>query len=199
MKRACFLLALALVAAGGCRRRDVRTVTLAVPDMADDRAARIVCNAICIELARNDANIGVSLKEGTLQLSANAVLMNADLQSAILKEAADVGLSATLAGVKPAPSDHWPDRHVLVLRIAGMQTNQKANIAVGAVTRAMNGQAAGDVRADPAARRVTVTYDSMFLGRKNLEHAVANAGFRTDRIPVNLGFPDALPHGWSPL
>jgi hypothetical protein len=199
MKRAFIVLALLSLLAASCRRQDVRTITIAVPDLRDDRSARIVADALVCELARNDANLSVDLKEHTVSVSANNALTAPALQRRILESIQAVGFTPKLVGVKPSPVDSWRDRHILTLRVPELQNNRTANIAVGAVSRAMVGPDMLDrIRLDPAAHTVTVTHDSMQVARMNLEQAIANAGFRTQNEPANLGFPDALPHGWSP-
>lgn len=42
-------------------------------------------------------------------------------------------------------------------------------------------------------RTVTVTYDSMMTAKKNIEFAVAEAGFAANQIPVNADAQSKLP------
>ena len=42
-------------------------------------------------------------------------------------------------------------------------------------------------------RTVTVTYDSMATAKKNIEFAVAEAGFAANQIPVNADAQSKLP------
>jgi hypothetical protein len=186
-----------MVLTGACRRRDVRTTVIEVPDLTDARAAQIALNAIGIELTRTDANFTVDLKDHTMQHFSSSMVGYPPVQSNILAALHEVGLQAQILHAKPAPIDAWRDRHAITLRLPELQNNRIANIAVGAVNRAMAGKDPDGVRADPAAHTVTIAYDTMVLRSKNLEHAIANAGLRTRAIPAQLEFPDALPHGWT--
>ena len=44
-----------------------------------------------------------------------------------------------------------------------------------------------------------VSFDSLRLSMKNLEHAIARVGFDANDTPAKLAWPDAPPHGWSPV
>ena len=48
---------------------------------------------------------------------------------------------------------------------------------------------------DLEAGAVTVTYESMKLGKKNIEHAIARAGFDANTIPAPEAAKAALPEG----
>jgi copper chaperone CopZ len=46
---------------------------------------------------------------------------------------------------------------------------------------------------DPVGRTVTVSYDSIVLSLKNVEFAIADAGFAADDVPANAEAAKALP------
>lgn len=46
---------------------------------------------------------------------------------------------------------------------------------------------------DLSKRSITVTYDSMILARKNIEFAIAEAGFDANAVPANAQAAAALP------
>lgn len=52
-----------------------------------------------------------------------------------------------------------------------------------------------NARFDVAAGEVTITYNSMSLGLKNIEHAIAAAGFAVNALPANEEARLTLPPG----
>lgn len=46
---------------------------------------------------------------------------------------------------------------------------------------------------DLTSRTVDVTYDSIFIARKNIEFAIADAGFKANEVPANTNAAAALP------
>lgn len=191
------LLCLTATVVTGCRRQELRTIVIRVPDLRDDRTAALVRNALWAEMTRYEANIAINLKEATLNLSASGVLKVPEVQARLRSALQEVGFAGTVVGVRTAPVDHWPDRHVMVIRIPEVTNNLTANIAAAAVTHALTGQgSAQSIHVHPERQEVAVTYNSMVQARRNFEHAIACAGLRTADIPPNLGYPDPLPHGW---
>jgi copper chaperone CopZ len=62
---------------------------------------------------------------------------------------------------------------------------------VEAVLRGVDGVDPGSIRVEPGA--VVVTYDSMKTARKNIEQAIAGAGFTANDIPADPGARAKLP------
>ena len=58
---------------------------------------------------------------------------------------------------------------------------------------ALHGVDANKLVFDTDARTVTVVYDSMMLGRKNLEHAICDAGFDANDLKAPAEAVKALP------
>jgi len=50
-----------------------------------------------------------------------------------------------------------------------------------------------DMNADVAARELTVTYDTMKRGLKNIEMAIAGAGFAANEVPAKAEAAKKLP------
>ena len=72
----------------------------------------------------------------------------------------------------------------------------KNDACVEVVSRAVGGVQGIEkdtVTVDPATRTVQVTYDSLKLSLKNLEFAVADAGFAANDAPANPKAAAALP------
>ena len=49
------------------------------------------------------------------------------------------------------------------------------------------------LRFDLDARLVEVTYDSLFVARKNIEFTIADAGFNANEVPANSEAAASLP------
>lgn len=73
-----------------------------------------------------------------------------------------------------------------------MKNQACAQVVVNALGR-QEGVQPGKVDVDFARRVVTVQYDSLMTARKNLEFAVAEAGFQANEVPANALAAGALP------
>ena len=81
----------------------------------------------------------------------------------------------------------------------GMKRNTDANVIIDAIAYARLGHDNPSVNVQRRPRRVVATYQSLYLGQKNIEYAIACAGFDANNTPANLGREDAVPHGWLPV
>jgi hypothetical protein len=106
-------------------------------------------------------------------------------------------IPAAIMASSDAKDEGWASRRQIVFRVPSLKTNRDANVIVAAIGRAMRGQDISGITPDPNKRVVLIAYESLNLSVKNLEHAIANAGFDADDVPANLGGSDALPHGWQ--
>ena len=71
--------------------------------------------------------------------------------------------------------------------------NEACAAVVGAALRKQAGVQPKGVAIDLDKRTVTVRYDSMMTAQKNLEFAVAEAGFQANEVPAKAEAVKALP------
>ena len=83
------------------------------------------------------------------------------------------------------------ERTILVL-VPEMKNAACSNIVAGAVTRCP-GVNAATLRVDMTRRTVTVSYDSLMTALKNIEFAIAEAGFQANEVPAKKEAAAALP------
>lgn len=84
------------------------------------------------------------------------------------------------------------DIRTVTIQVPGMKAPRCVERVVDAVAR-QQGVQRDTINLDLAARTVVVTYDSMQLAVKNIEHAIADAGFQANEIPANESAREALP------
>jgi hypothetical protein len=206
-----FLSALATLS---CRRSDIRTDEIVVPNMVGERDVRIVTNAVLdatSELAqaiRNDCEIDRSKRrvlyhEGPrLRLPAYRALLVARLREVGFNQARILrtGLNPPpLVDTVDGPCQDWPQRHTAVMSVPGMNDVTAANRVVDALAYARAGRDDPRVCLDPASRTLTVVHEGLRAARSNLEHAIACAGYAANAVPARLGGPDSAPDHWRPL
>jgi copper chaperone CopZ len=76
------------------------------------------------------------------------------------------------------------DERVIQIDVPGMRTEAHARIVVSAVG-SVPGVRPDGVKTDLTNRKVTVTYESIVASLKNIEFAIADAGFSANDIPAN--------------
>ena len=193
-----------------CRQSDIRTAVIDVPQMSRDRSIRIVTNAALDEVIgrydgkRNDYEIDLSNR--TVLYHEGQRLLSPDYQRHIEARIREVGFDARVirVGLTPpapvpthdGPVQMWPDRWTAVIEVREMASNTDANIVVDAIAYARLGREDPRIVVRPDSRQVVATYESLRLSEKNIECAIASAGFDANATPANLGAPDSLPHGW---
>ncbi|NQT93379.1 MAG: hypothetical protein HQ559_11510 [Lentisphaerae bacterium] len=203
-----------LVAAISCRRSDLRTAVVDVPGMDDARAVRIVTNATLDEVVgqfdgnKNAYEVDLSRKIVVYHESRQR-LLSREYQRHIRARIAEVGFDARViqAGLNPPPPvqtvngliQTWPNRFTAVISVPDMGSATDANVVVDAIAYARIGRDDPRVNVSASSRRVMAAYESIFVSLKNIEYAIACAGFDANRIPAKLGEEDALPHGWTPV
>jgi copper chaperone CopZ len=81
------------------------------------------------------------------------------------------------------------------IHIPEMRNRECAMIIIQALSRTpgVKMKNMDDVKIDFETRRVTVEYESLHLARKNIEFAVANAGFSANGVPANKKAAEKLP------
>ena len=84
------------------------------------------------------------------------------------------------------------DVTTVVISVPEMKNMACAEIVVRAVNTAERVPTA-DINADIGTCELTVTYDSMQRGLKNIEMAIANAGFAANEVPANAAVAKKLP------
>ncbi len=82
------------------------------------------------------------------------------------------------------------DIRTVTIDVPQMRGEECARIVYGVLAN-LNGVQADSLDMEPGA--VTVTYDSMRLALKNLEHALAAAGFQANEIPPDPDAREQLP------
>ena len=207
------VLAVGVLAAISCRRSDVRSTVIEVPQMDDALSVRIVTNAALDEVVgqydgtRNEAEVDLSKK--TVLYHEGERLRSPDYRRRIEAKIAEIGYNARVTGVRhnppplvpteDGPIQMWPARFTATISVPDMDTSTDANIIVDAIAYARLGNDHPRVAVDPSSRRVVATYESLLLSRKSIEQAIANVGFDANNTPAMLGKPDAIPHGWTPV
>ncbi|HOW98208.1 MAG TPA: hypothetical protein PK634_10515 [Kiritimatiellia bacterium] len=195
-----------------CVRETQRTVEIKVPGMQTERDVRIVTNAALNEAvgrATLQHGYDICVDKGTMFYYEGARLLSREYQRHILRCLREIGYEARIVEVRhwPAPAmptprgwlQAWPDRHAAAISIPAMKTGVDAHRVVGAIARARAGDDPLRVAPDPAAHAIRVTYDTNQLALKNLEGAIANAGYQANDTPPSMGLPDSFPVGWTPI
>lgn len=206
------LLGLTAVLGASCVRQPQRTVEIKVPGMQTERDVRIVTNAALNEVvgrATLQHGYDICAEKGTLFYYEGSRLLSREYQQHILRCLREIGYEARIVEVRHWPAtamptprgwlQAWPDRHAAAISIPAMKTGVDAHRVVGAIARARTGDDPLRVTPDPAAHTVRVTYDTNQLALKNLEGAIANAGYQANDTPARMGLPDSYPVGWTPI
>lgn len=84
------------------------------------------------------------------------------------------------------------DITTVVISVPEMKNEACAQIVVQSIS-AVEKVPATDIVPDVANRTVTVTYDTMQRGLKNIEMAIAGAGFSANEVPADADAAKALP------
>lgn len=206
------LCCLMAVLCASCMRETRRTVEIRVPEMQSARDIRIVTNAALNEVAGRAAiqhAYDLCVDKGVLFYYEGARLLARDYQRHIERCLREIGYEARIVAVehRPAPPmptpagwlQAWPDRHAAAISIPNMKTGTDAHRVMGAIARARAGDDPLRVVPDPESRTVRVTYDTNQLALKNLEGAIANAGYQANDTPARMGLADSFPIGWTPI
>gem|GEM_PF-550088 len=90
------------------------------------------------------------------------------------------------------------DMRTMIIHVPGMRNDACREIVVSAIMK-FQGVDPISVRVDMKRRLVTVTYDSLVLSLKNIEFAVAEAGFQANDVPAKQEAANALPPECRPL
>ena len=203
--------AAAVLAAISCRRSDIRTAAVDVPDMSDARSIRIVTNAALAEVVGEYDGIQsayeIDLSRKLVLYHESHRLLSPEYQRRIEGRIAEVGFAARVMGARhnppppvptsDGPAQMWPGRFTAVISVRGMKTNTDANVIVDAIAYARVGRDDPRVTVRPGSRRIVATYESLCLSLENIEHAIACAGFDANTTLARLGAEDCLPHGWT--
>lgn len=196
-----------------CRQSDPRTMIIRVPEMADARAVRIVTNAALDEVAGRYDGITheyeADLSKRIILYHESHRLRSPAYQRRIVARIREVGYDARFLRVGHNPPDPvptvegpaqmWPNRFTAAISVPGMVSNTDVNIVADAIAYARLGRDDPRIRVDPRARRLTVGYESLHQSFKNVEYAIACAGYAANGVPAKLGLTDGLPYGWIPV
>ena len=207
------LFCLAVLTAASCRRSDVKTVTIQVPEMNDSLSVRIVTNAALNEVVGQcdgtKHEYEVDLSKRIILYHESQRLTSTGYQRQIEDRIREIGLDAAVARVVPNPTpvsmtekgpvQMWPGRFTAAIVVPDMMSNRDANRVVDAIAYARLGRDNPRVVADSSARTITATYESLLLAEQNIELAIAGVGYAANLVPANLGAPDSIPQGWSPV
>jgi len=195
-----------------CMRQSHRTVEIQVPEMQSARDVRIVTNAALNEVVGRSGvqhAYEIGLERGLLLYHEGPRLLSMEYQRHIERCLRDIGYEARVLTVRhqpappmPTPSgwlQAWPDRHIAAISIPAMKTGTDAHVVLGAMAYARTGDDPAHVRPDPEGRTLLVTYNARLMALKNIEGAIACAGFRANDTPARLGQGDSPPIGWTPV
>lgn len=78
------------------------------------------------------------------------------------------------------------------INVPGMHNQACADVILRAIN-GVQGVRGAQTRVDLSARKLAVTYDSLILSRKNIEFAIADAGFAANEVPANVEAMKNLP------
>ena len=205
------ILCVGVLATVSCRRSDIKTMTVNVPQMTTTRDVRIVTNAAIEEVVgiyeRIPSTYEVDLSKKLVIYNETPRLLEPAYRNRIESRMAEVGFKGSVVSVQHNPSvrlanglvEGWYRRHTAVISVPDMVTKTDANIVVDAITYARMGSDDPRVSTDADRRQVTATYNALFLARKNVEQAIACVGFDANTVPARLGEKDSVPHGWKPV
>ncbi len=84
------------------------------------------------------------------------------------------------------------DVTTVVISVPEMKNMACAEIVIRAVNR-VERVPVSDMNADIGTHEITVTYDTMQRGLKNIEMAIAGAGFQANEVPANAEAAKKLP------
>jgi len=206
-------LGVGVLAAVSCRRSDIRTAVIDVPQMADSRAIRIVTNAALDEVVGQyddtQNRCEIDLSKGIVLYHESQNLQSPAYQRLIEARIREVGFEVRVVGSRlnppplvltdDGPIQLWPNRFTAVIMVPDMKTATDANIVVDAIAYARIGGDDPRVVVKRDSRRVIATYESIRLSFSNIEYAIACVGFDANTVPANLGREDSIPHGWTPV
>jgi len=105
-----------------------------------------------------------------------------------------VGWLCVGVGILLSASCRRQDMRTVTIRVPEMKTALCATIVATALQKSQSLPASA-IHADVSHRTVTVTYDSLLRARKNLEFAIADAGFAADDTPADPRAAADLPEG----
>ena len=206
------LLGAGLLAAVSCRRSDMRTAVVDVPQMSDATSVRIVTNAALDEVVGQYDGIQnqyeVDLTKKLVLYHESQRLLSPEYQRQIEARISEVGFKARVLNARlnpppPVPTidgpvQMCPNRFTAVISVPDMISNTDANVVVDAIAFARLGGDDPRIVVSQEARRLAIRYESLHLSLKNIEYAVACVGFDANNVPARLGRDDSIPHGWTP-
>ena len=206
-------LCIGVLVALSCRRSDIRTVVVNVPQMTDDKIVRIITNAVLDEIVgRYDGvkhDYEIDLAKGLVFYHESHRLRSTVYQQLIQSRLKEVGYDARMMGARLNPpalvkmgdeyKQLWPYRFTLTISIPGMKSGTDANIVTDAIAYARVGKDDPRIRVRRKSKSLVVTYEGLHLSPQNVEVAIACAGFSANDVPANLGAADSIPYGWRPV
>jgi len=180
--------------------------------MATSRDIRIVTNAALNEIEGRYDGIQnayeADIERGLILYHEGAHLLNPAYRHRIESSIASIGYRARVIGVRrnpppPLPTPRgfvqpWGDRVTAWIEVEGVRAATDVNRITDAIAFARTGDRSSVVP-DPSARSILVSYDSRRLARKNIEFAIACAGFDAGTTAAGLNSPGGFPHDWLPV
>ena len=102
-------------------------------------------------------------------------------------------LLINIALLMVAVSCRRSDIRTVTIKVPGMNNAACAAIVVKALEATPGIQPGNAIKVDIAARTVTASYESLITALKNLEFAIADAGFAANEVPANAAAASKLP------
>jgi copper chaperone CopZ len=96
------------------------------------------------------------------------------------------------AGVLAVAGCRKQDIRTVTVSVPDMRNRACANIIGNALSQQM-GVKPKEMKFDVDLRTVEVSYDSLFVAKKNIEFAIADVGFAANEIPANTNAAARLP------
>jgi hypothetical protein len=97
-----------------------------------------------------------------------------------------------LAGVLAVVGCRKQDIRTVTVSVPDMKNRACAKVIVDALSRQM-GVKTPALRCDMDSRTVEVSYDSLFVAKKNIEFTIADVGFSANEVPANTNAAASLP------
>lgn len=97
-----------------------------------------------------------------------------------------------LAGVFAFAGCRREDIRTVTVSVPELRNKACAKVIGDSLSRQM-GVKPERLKFDLTSKTVDVTYDSLFVARKNIEFAIADVGFQANEVPANTNAAAALP------
>jgi copper chaperone CopZ len=193
-------------------RKDDRTVRIAVPDLKTEQDIRIVTNAALNELVgryTGKFQYEMDIGRGLVLYHESHGLQTAAYQRRIVECLRAAGYDARFLAVAhnpPAPIplkqrlvQDWPDRFTAVLHVPELKCNRDADRVEDAIAWARSGDHPSSIAIDRTGRSIQLAFNPRLTALRNIQQAIAAAGYTANDTPPEAGDLGSFNLGWSPV